>query len=105
MSRSVLVLLAALALSACKENDDRVDAILALDGDAAAGETLYGSDCAVCHATDGSGGTGPSLQGGPSDQIVVDQVINGGGSMPAFDDYADQDIADVLAYLKDSIYE
>jgi len=32
-------------------------------GDPVAGEEIFATNCAVCHADDGSGGTGPSLVG------------------------------------------
>jgi cytochrome c5 len=53
-----------------------------------AGMTVFDSTCASCHtlAAAGSTGTvGPNLdQLKPSDALVVHQVTNGGGGMPAF---------------------
>jgi mono/diheme cytochrome c family protein len=53
-----------------------------------AGMTVFDSTCASCHtlAAAGSTGTvGPNLdQLKPSDALVMHQVINGGGGMPAF---------------------
>jgi alcohol dehydrogenase (cytochrome c) len=53
-----------------------------------AGMTVFDSTCATCHtlAAAGSTGTvGPNLdQLKPSDSLVVHQVTNGGGGMPAF---------------------
>jgi outer membrane protein assembly factor BamB len=53
-----------------------------------AGMTVFNSTCATCHtlAAAGSTGTvGPNLdQLKPSDSLVVHQVTNGGGGMPAF---------------------
>ncbi len=53
-----------------------------------AGMTVFDSTCATCHtlAAAGSTGTvGPNLdQLKPSDSVVVKQVTNGGGGMPAF---------------------
>ena len=53
-----------------------------------AGMTVFNSTCASCHtlAAAGSTGTvGPNLdQLKPSDAVVVKQVTNGGGGMPAF---------------------
>jgi glucose dehydrogenase/cytochrome c5 len=55
---------------------------------AKAGMTVFESTCASCHtlAAAGSTGTvGPNLdQLKPSDALVVKQVTNGGGGMPAF---------------------
>ena len=55
------------------------------DGGTATDATaVYTSNCAGCHGTDGSGGSAPSLQGEDNLDTVVQQVTNGGGSMPAF---------------------
>jgi mono/diheme cytochrome c family protein len=55
---------------------------------AKAGMTVFDSTCASCHtlAAAGSTGTvGPNLdQLKPSDALVIHQVTNGGGGMPAF---------------------
>ncbi len=54
------------------------------DGASADGVAIFTSNCAGCHGTDGSGGSGPNLQGEDNLDKVVQQVTNGGGSMPAF---------------------
>ena len=55
------------------------------DGGTATDATaVYASNCAGCHGTDGAGGSGPSLQGEDNLDKVVQQVTNGGDSMPAF---------------------
>jgi cytochrome c551 len=102
-----LVLLA--LLTACNdkggEGDDRVSAILELEGDVAAGETVYGGSCAACHGGDGSGGTGPDLVesfANLGDEEIVSVIIDGKGSMPAQSSLEDQDVADVLAYGRDT---
>ncbi len=78
----------------------RVDDVLALDGDATNGADVFGDTCAVCHGDDGSGGSGPDLTGQDSLETVISSVLNGNGSMPAFDgDLTDQEIADVAAYV------
>lgn len=55
---------------------------------AAAGEMVFETNCATCHtlAAAGSSGTvGPNLDElEPSEELVVHQVTNGGGVMPAF---------------------
>jgi mono/diheme cytochrome c family protein/uncharacterized membrane protein len=60
-----------------------VAAVGAIDGMA-----IYESNCARCHGADGSGGRGPSLQGlateEPDRQFAIDQIVEGGGGMPAF---------------------
>jgi mono/diheme cytochrome c family protein len=95
--------LALLAFLAGCDSGSRVDDILTLTGDATNGAAVYEENCASCHAADGSGGIGPSMQGivaeeGPEE--VVDVILEGEDSMPSFSDLADQDIADVVAYLE-----
>lgn len=52
------------------------------------GQALYESNCTRCHGAEGQGGRGPSLQGiaveQPDQTDGINQVINGGGGMPAF---------------------
>lgn len=52
------------------------------------GETIFESNCARCHGSDGTGGRGPSLVGIATEQPDtaggIAQVENGGGGMPAF---------------------
>ncbi len=113
----LFTLSAALLLPACNEeepDDDehgtidqaRIDAVLALPGDVAAGETVFAT-CAIssCHGADGnSGSAGISL----SDEVpehpddhLISYVLGGTGSMPA-QNLTDQQMADVLAYLRDT---
>ena len=111
-SRSLLAtLLAAAALLAACGGDDGgggsdggkpPDQVVAA-GDPAKGKEVFGSNCAACHGADGGGGTGPKLAG--EDEftdpgVVVEQVRNGGGGMPAFgDQLSEQELADVSAYV------
>ena len=78
--------------------------ILALEGDAAAGADLYAANCAACHGADGSGGTGPALTeevpAHESDEELLHHIIEGPGDMPSFDWMTDQQLADLLAYLR-----
>ncbi len=97
------VLLACLFLVACSTGDEDVDAILALTGDQVAGEQVYLDNCATCHLDDGSGDVGPSLIDHVphhDDSILVETILNGKGGMPAFDTLTDQEVADVLSYLR-----
>jgi mono/diheme cytochrome c family protein len=91
-------------LAACGGKDDRVEEILALDGDADAGAEVFGSSCAGCHGADGGGGSGPNLQGEDEAEDVAEMVLTGDGSMPAFDgELSDQEIADVVAYVTEAL--
>ena len=52
------------------------------------GQAIYESNCARCHGADGIGTRGPDLidinTNVPDQQVSIDQVINGGGTMPSF---------------------
>lgn len=76
--------------------------------DAANGEQVYVSaGCGGCHTFEAAGSTGsvgPNLDdASPSFDLVVEQVTNGGGSMPAFgDELSEQEIRDVAAFVSGS---
>lgn len=81
----------------------QVDDILALEGDSTNGEVVFSANCASCHGADGTGGSGPNLVGeaGEDDAEWVETILGGEDAMPAFIDVlTDQEIADVLAWLK-----
>ena len=77
-------------------------------GDAANGEQVYASaGCGGCHTFEAAGSTGsvgPNLDdAAPSFDLVVTQVTNGGGAMPAFgDELSEQEIRDVAAFVSGS---
>ena len=53
--------------------------------DNARGAELFGSQCALCHGSDGAGGSGPGLIGtAASTSALVSVIRDGSGSMPAF---------------------
>src|SRR5262245_14375420 len=59
--------------------------------DIAEGKKIFASQCALCHGTDGSGGTGPSLRvrvlrHAPDDTALLDVIREGipGTAMPSF---------------------
>ncbi|WP_430789858.1 c-type cytochrome [Virgibacillus flavescens] len=73
-------------------------------GDAANGDEIYQSNCMSCHGQEGAGGSGPSLQSSTDYDAVMQQVKNGGGGMPAFEEQlSEQEIADVSAYITEKI--
>lgn len=70
-------------------------------GDVAAGEAFFAQTCTGCHLENGTaaGGTGPKLEGlGLTEQRIRDQVMNGGGAMPAGLAQG-QDLDNVTAYV------
>ena len=76
-----------------------------VEGDPAAGEEVFASaGCGSCHVYEpaGSSGTaGPSLdESQVSYEAAYEQIANGGGGMPAFQDQlSEQEIADVAAFV------
>ena len=101
-----LLVLAALLAGCGEEEEDRVASVLALEGDAAAGETLYGTECAGCHGASGEGGVGPamdSLVPALSPEAFVEVTIYGfGESMPAHEYLTDQEVADIYTWLSEN---
>lgn len=99
--RVALVLLATPLFACAEDLDTRVNSALALTGDATHGASLFATHCAVCHAADGSGGTGPDLTAHfRGAEGVAEAIIAGRGEMTAFGDaLSDQDVADLVAHL------
>jgi mono/diheme cytochrome c family protein len=81
---------------------DRYEKIIGLQGDLVSGEFLYTGYCTDCHGDAGQGLSGPDLTERlpllTSTQIL-EQIETGGNGMPAFDEFEDQELADLLEYL------
>ena len=61
---------------------------------------LFTQSRSGCHGADGTGGYGgPDLLGQTTDHIA-DYIWNGKGNMPAFPDYTDQDVADIITHIR-----
>jgi cbb3-type cytochrome c oxidase subunit III len=85
---------------------------LTLRGDASNGLPLFLRNCAGCHGMNGRGGVAPEIgnpvfQRAATDEFIIRTIRNGrvATAMPAFQrpeapTFGDQDIADVLAYLR-----
>jgi cbb3-type cytochrome c oxidase subunit III len=81
-------------------------------GDPTNGLSVFLRNCAGCHGMDGRGGLAPEIgnpvfQQAATDEFIIRTVRNGriGTAMPAFQRsdapvFSDQDLADVLAYLR-----
>lgn len=85
----------------------RAAAILSLGGNAEAGEQVYLSECEPCHRVDGTGATNGGIGKDLTDWLprnedsaAVDAILNGRTGMLAYDFLTDQEIADVLAYIR-----
>lgn len=83
----------------------RVDAILALDGTAEAGDAWFSQNCAACHGPTGEGnGFAPNLYDrvpNRDDRSILKTLIQGRGGMPSWGGtFTDQQLADLLAHLR-----
>ena len=85
---------------------DRASTIDGLKGDVTSGQSLYQRDCVACHGDKGQGtASGKTLiddhAKDHSDGELADTIIDGNGDMPSFgNQYTDQEISDVLAYIR-----
>lgn len=81
------------------ENQDRIDTIVGLTGDPVAGEPVFQTHCAACHAATAVGGSGPNLVGNTDTEFMAGQILNGGETMlPFADTLDDQAVADIMAW-------
>jgi mono/diheme cytochrome c family protein len=85
-------------------DEDRVDAILELEGDTDAGGEVFAASCASCHGDDGSGLAGATQLSGSDlrglDRVqVVTTIVTPPSGMLTFDTVPDQDLADVAAFV------
>jgi mono/diheme cytochrome c family protein len=125
VARSVAPILAALvfALTGCGGDDDEEEAgqtgTTAAETETATGETgttagesegaavWASTGCGVCHTLEAAGSTGttgPNLDElKPSQEEAEEQVREGGGGMPAFEDrLSDEEIQAVAEYVAES---
>ena len=89
-------------LSACGPSD-RAISLAEIDGVAADGKALYDANCASCHGMTARGGSGPNLVkelAEHDDADMIEVILTGDGSMPPYDSLEDQEIADIMAYIK-----
>jgi mono/diheme cytochrome c family protein len=87
----------------------RADEILALMGDATAGEVDFPSTCGLgaspCHEPDGTDGGGLATDltaetANLTDREIVETVLNGVGQMPPQSSLDNQTIADIVAFMR-----
>jgi mono/diheme cytochrome c family protein len=99
---TVLALAALVSLVACaggEVDEARADDILALEGDAASGATLFTANCQSCHGADAQSGSAGQDLPSKTEDVVVDTVLSGTTGMPSFSSLEDQEIADIVAHL------
>jgi mono/diheme cytochrome c family protein len=120
IARGIALALLALALglgvAACGGDDDEAGGTTTeqtttdettTETGAVAGEEVFTANCGSCHTLSAAGTTGtigPTLDGtGLAAAAVEEQVRNGGGGMPAFQDQlSEEEIAAVAAYVAES---
>lgn len=101
MLRITIIATALLTFAACGA-ETGPDAVLALEGDAAAGEELYTTHCSACHGDDGNSGTVGEDIAGEGDEEMASAMWNGkeDGEMPSFQEtLTEQEMADIIAYV------
>lgn len=110
MKRIALAVAVSLIVVGCGDDgetgeEDPIDAILGLDGNATAGEVAFAT-CAAsnCHGSDGASGdpSSPDLADAVpalDDRGLAEVIKNGTGTMPG-QNLSDQEIADVMAYCR-----
>lgn len=100
--------------AACGNSDGENTAVPVAVGDPAAGEQIYADFCGACHGRDFEGSVqGPSHLDAVYDPIVTtdaefrDAIRNGAkmknydfGNMPPIRSLDDQQVADVIAYVR-----
>ena len=67
------------------------------EADVANGEAVYSSTCLTCHP--GSGDI-PTLSSSLSDEELSDVIASGTGGMPPQSSLSNQDVTDVVAYIR-----
>lgn len=85
-------------LSGCGENP-RVAEVEALVGDPATGEPLYRANCLGCHGPDGQGAHS-MYPGGELSDDLIETILEGLSGMPSFERLTNQEIADLVAYIR-----
>ncbi len=84
-----------------------LDRISSAYGDARKGRVIYRGQCAACHGNRGQGGIGvalrsPSFLAVASDEFLRDSIVFGRANtaMPSWKDLGDQQVSDLLAYIR-----
>ncbi|MDJ0554472.1 MAG: cytochrome c [Microcoleaceae cyanobacterium MO_207.B10] len=99
----LVILFIFLAVHQFEISDPYIKSVLSLDGDPVKGHAIFQMNCTGCHEWAVDSQVGPSLEGlsqRKSDVAIINQVISGQTPpMPQFQP-TDQEMADLLSYLK-----
>ena len=83
--------------------DPYIEQVLSYEGNVERGQAIFQINCASCHGINGNGNIGPSLlsvSNHKSKAQIIKQVVSGKTPpMPKFKP-SEQDMADLLSYLK-----
>lgn len=83
--------------------DPYIEGVLSYNGDVTRGQAIFQVNCASCHGINGDGNVGPSLHSvskHKSQVQIIQQVVSGKTPpMPKFQP-SEQEMADLLSYLK-----
>ena len=89
--------------TSCAE-DGRANKIYSIKGNVERGDLLYVENCIGCHAHNIRGSIGPSLVNKFSTREIainsINIILEGSGKMQSYADLSDQEIADLIAYIK-----
>ena len=80
-------------LIACGEKEDKTST----EADLVNGESIYLTSCLTCHP---SSGDVPTLSSSLSDEELSDVITSGIGGMPPQSSLSNQDVVDVVAYVR-----
>ena len=100
----LVILFIFLAVKQFQVSDPYSKNVLSLQGDPVQGQAIFQMNCAGCHEWPVDGQVGPSLEGisqHKSDVAIINQVVSGQTPpMPQFQPN-EQEMADLLSYLKE----
>ena len=93
-------LILAIGIAACGGTaGDTATGIDLSSADLANGQAVHDTSCQICHASNPSMAEySPSL----SDSQLYDVIVDGIGAMPAQSSLSEQDVIDVIAYIRET---
>jgi len=90
-------------LAACGGASERAKTIAGLSPDTVLGAKSFTANCVSCHGSNGSSGSArKNLPKAARNETTeaIDVILSGDGSMPAFSAISDQELANIIGWLK-----